>query len=55
MIKNETVYVQMTTRGWGGWASVAGHRELLRLFSFTHPFWACLGGLQPYMPRRPET
>ena len=30
---------------------MVGHREFLRLFSFTHPFWACLGGLQLYMPR----
>ena len=40
---------------WRREGGVVGHRELLRLFSFTHPFWACLGGLQPYMPRRPDT
>ena len=40
---------------WRREGGVVGHRELLRLFSFTHPFWACLGGLQLYMPRRPET
>ena len=40
---------------WRREGGVVGHRELLRLFPFTHPFWACLWGLQPYMPRRPET
>ena len=40
---------------WRREGGVVRHCELLRLFSFTHPFWACLGGLQPYMPRRPET
>ena len=33
---------------------MVGHRGLLRLSSFTHPFWACLGGLRSYMPIHPR-